>query len=55
MVNLVFSVLTDRACVEEDSVGFRLVVGGLIACHLHDAGYYFGIGHVHLAAVCLYV
>ena len=39
MVNLVLRILTDRTCVKEHRVGVLLIVGGFIACHLHDAGH----------------
>ena len=53
-IYLVLSILSDGASVEEYGVGAVLVVAEFVACHLHNGCYHFRVGHVHLAAVCLY-
>ena len=53
--DFLFCVVAHRASVQENSVGFRLGLAGLIARHAHHRGDHLTVGHVHLATVCFYV
>ncbi len=52
---LLFGIVAYRAGVEQHRVGIVDFVGDCISCHLHDCGYDFAVGHVHLAAVGFYI
>ena len=51
MIDFLFGIVSDTACIEEDCVGLTKLFGSLVACHLHDGSYHFGICHIHLAAI----
>ena len=52
-VYLLLGIVAHRAGVQQHCVGLIDTVAGLVARHLHDAGHYFRVGHIHLAAVGL--
>ena len=49
-VELLLGVLADAAGVDDDDVGFALVVGRLVAGLVEQAGHPLGVVDVHLAA-----
>ena len=51
MINLVFRILSDTACVKKNSISLFFFFTDFITSHLHHRGYYFAVSHVHLAAV----
>ncbi len=53
--DLLFGVVAYGACVEQDGIGAVDVIGDCVAVHAHYGGHHFGVGHVHLASVCLYI
>ena len=55
MIDFLLGIIAHRAGVQEHGISLFCLVACLIACHLHDAGHHFRIGHVHLAAVGLYI
>ena len=55
LVYLVLGVFPYRAGVEEYRVGFSLVVGRLIARHLHYRCHHLRVGDIHLATISFYI
>ena len=55
MINLLFRIVPDTARVQEHGVSLFQPVRCLVPGHLHHAGHYLRVCHVHLAPVCFYV
>ena len=53
MINLLLSIVAHGTGVQEHGISLVYIVGGLIACHLHDRGNHLRIGHIHLTAIGL--
>ena len=55
MDDALLSIVSDRAGIDKDGVGFSLRLGDIIVGHLHDGGHSLAVGHVHLASVSFYI
>ena len=51
MVDFLLCIVAYGTGVQKNSISLFKGVASLVACHLHDGGHHFGVGHIHLAAV----
>ena len=51
VINLLLGVISNRAGVQEYSIGLVDGLGGFVTSHLHHRCNNFRIGHIHLAAI----
>ena len=55
MQDFLFGIVTDRAGVQENGIGFLFRPADVVIGHLHDGSYCFAVSHIHLTSVGFYI
>ena len=53
--DLLLGVVADGAGVEDHGIGLLGALHGLVPGDTHNRGHHLAVGHIHLAAICLYI
>ena len=51
---LLLSIISHRACVQENGIGLLYILANFISRHPHHAGHHLTVCHIHLAAIGFY-